>query len=677
MKKLLYCLPLLFLCFALSSCKKGCKHTFGEFVVDKQATCTENGSKSQYCTKCSAQANVTIIEKLGHSTNDATFLEDSICTRCNQVCEYSTVSQEINKVLSDGLATSPTLPTEIEGASLTWKSHDKTVMMDDGTIVYGEENRLGMMEATITVDGTTCVKTYYFRTGKMEVNINPHQYAWAQFYSSKLTKPAGKNIMLLKQDYNGCKVIYESMNEDILTSDGKITQSIKDQDVVMNVYIVRDGFAVLNRINVTIVKYDASQRFELAIPRVHELVEEYKTGKIKDLPVFLDEYEVELYWKSNVPELIVFENETLAPFEKTDLILSCLLKYGKTTNKLSFEIKDFVGSLTKEEYLQKFLNHFSEIKLLGSKNYLEEVNNELYLDYQVRINSGGVLNLFQPKPIDINREYIIDENRNDFVAKFFGAGKYGVYKPVVTQEVLNNRLYEGYQMPNDKNVLWIVVHESAMTIDGQNAEYLAKMQYRYAFESGGRAASWNYQIDAYSAYQSFEDDIICWHASDGTDSVGTGNNNGIGIEMCVNQDGNYEGTLANNAKLVASLLLKYNLNLENVKRHFDMDPKQKECPSYLIRTNRYDEFTEMIRMEYILQKYFGKGTMTYDLSTSEYSNTEAVLKNLFETGANGLYYNLPVNEKKEINFKVTAVVDGKTYVASSVITLLPDTQGAK
>ena len=46
-------------------------------------------------------------------------------------------------------------------------------------------------------------------------------------------------------------------------------------------------------------------------------------------------------------------------------------------------------------------------------------------------------------------------------------------------------------------------------------------------------------------------------ASDGTVTPGTGNNNGIGIEMCVNQDGNYEGTLANNAKLVASLMLKF------------------------------------------------------------------------------------------------------------------------
>lgn len=31
----------------------------------------------------------------------------------------------------------------------------------------------------------------------------------------------------------------------------------------------------------------------------------------------------------------------------------------------------------------------------------------------------------------------------------------------------------------------------------------------------------------------FEDNVICWHAGDGTATPGSGNNNGIGIEMCV------------------------------------------------------------------------------------------------------------------------------------------------
>ena len=39
-----------------------------------------------------------------------------------------------------------------------------------------------------------------------------------------------------------------------------------------------------------------------------------------------------------------------------------------------------------------------------------------------------------------------------------------------------------------------------------------------------------------------------------------GNMNGIGIEMCVNSDGNYEQTLINTEKLCARLLIEYDLN---------------------------------------------------------------------------------------------------------------------
>lgn len=142
--------------------------------------------------------------------------------------------------------------------------------------------------------------------------------------------------------------------------------------------------------------------------------------------------------------------------------------------------------------------------------------------------------------------------------------------------------------------------------------------------------------------------------------------------MCVNRDGNYEGTLANNAKLVASLMLKYNLNLDNVKRHYDFSGK--ECPSYLIRTGRWEEFVEMVRKEYLIQKYLAGATVEYQLSTSEYATTEEVLSNLFIKGGNGLWYNKPVTVETDVNFEIIVVKNGHQYKASSVIKLLPDQQ---
>lgn len=58
----------------------------------------------------------------------------------------------------------------------------------------------------------------------------------------------------------------------------------------------------------------------------------------------------------------------------------------------------------------------------------------------------------------------------------------------------------------------------------------------------------------------------------------------------------------------------------------------KECPSYLIRTGRWEEFVEMVRKEYLIQKYLAGATIEYQLSTDTYQTTDEVLNNLFIEG---------------------------------------------
>ncbi|MDE6200331.1 MAG: hypothetical protein K2M47_00415, partial [Clostridiales bacterium] len=42
-------------------------HSWGEFVIDKQPTCTAEGSKSKHCTRCDEKFEVTAIAALGHT----------------------------------------------------------------------------------------------------------------------------------------------------------------------------------------------------------------------------------------------------------------------------------------------------------------------------------------------------------------------------------------------------------------------------------------------------------------------------------------------------------------------------------------------------------------------------------------------------------------------------------
>ncbi len=637
------------------------EHANSEWITDVEATCLKEGKKHQECTMCHTTLVEETIDKT-HQWNDASVETEKVCTICGRINIPTSISASIQ------------LPTTYKEQPITWTSSDHGALLDDGTIVASEVKRTVTLTSTCTVDGQEQVEEYQITVNPISVNADSYQYAYA-YYSGRLSGKISKNVNLISKQYNGFNVKYESLDEDIITSTGAIHQTIFDQTVVMNIYVIKDNVAVLYPHNVSVIAYTSVQRVDLSKPIVEKLMEDFQNGTIDTLPVRVDEYETELKWSADIPEMIVLGNMVLTPMEKTDVKLTCTIVHGTSKFIKKYELNDVGGTISKELYIQKLIEALSRVELKGSINHLHDEYNtgELYLDYQERINSGGVLNLFTPKALDVNREKLIDVNlANDaYTNKFFGSSSLGTkIKPVLPQSVLDAKMYEGYQMPNEDNVLWVVVHESAMTIAGQNALLLANLQYKSAFNNpDAREASWNYQVDAYSIYQSFEDNVICWHAGDGT-GYGTGNTNGIGIEMCVNRDGNYEGTLHNNAKLVASFMLKYNLNISNIKRHFDMSGK--ECPSYLIRTSRWEEFVEMVRMEYLLQKYLGTATITYDLSTTDCPTTESVLAKYFDQGANGLWYNRAVQEEVSVNYHITVKLDGKTYEASSVFSLLPN-----
>lgn len=628
------------------------------------ATCEE----PKTCTACGKQEG----QALGHLWVDATFEEAKTCSRCGKIEGDDVLTEALKEFIPQDTSTKLDLPSSILGYDVTWTSLDKDVMLDDGVIIASDTKKIAQLQAEIKIDTHTYIKKFKIGVNSIAISKGKYDVAY-NYYVTKLSNGLVKDVTLIKREYNGCSVRYLSLDENIITSDGQIKQTTVDQSTIMNIYVIQNGIAVLYPTEVTVLSFTAIQRIELTKVIVDQMIEDFQNGVITTLSTFNDEYGVTINWNSNIPEFFVLEDKVLTPITKTNVRLNCTLRYDEVSNFIEYELENVGGNMTEEEYITELVKYISKIELKGSINHLhKEYNDELFLDYQERINSYGVLNLAMPTSPVVKKEYMVDISRTDFKNKFFGSGTLGTnLKPIVGQNYLNEKFYEGYQMPNSSNVLWITVHESAMTLDGQTAEFLAKVQYRYAFEQNdARAASWNYQVDAYNIYQSFEDNVICWHAGDGTATPGSGNNNGIGIEMCVNQDGNYEGTLANNAKLVASLMLQYNLTLDNVKRHYDFSGK--ECPSYLIRTGRWEEFVEMVRKEYLIQKYLAGATIEYQLSTDTYQTTDEVLNNLFIEGGNGLWYNKPVSVETEVDFVIHVTKNGKKYTASSTIMLLPD-----
>src|SRR5690625_4515415 len=87
----------------------------------------------------------------------------------------------------------------------------------------------------------------------------------------------------------------------------------------------------------------------------------------------------------------------------------------------------------------------------------------------------------------------------------------------------------------------IIIYVPPNTDPGAGPETHARLQ------QNGFTASWHWSVDDREAIQSFPHNVRCWHAGDG-DAPNGGNYNTIGIEICVNSDGDFTKAVKNAAR---------------------------------------------------------------------------------------------------------------------------------
>lgn len=158
---------------------------------------------------------------------------------------------------------------------------------------------------------------------------------------------------------------------------------------------------------------------------------------------------------------------------------------------------------------------------------------------------------------------------------------------------------------------YITIHETDNTRKGATANAHARLQ------AGGnsRQASWHYQVDDKQTIQSLPTNEAGIHAGDGAN--GTGNRKSIAIEICVNEDGDYEKALENAAKLVAYLMKEFNIPLNKVVPHQKWSGKN--CPRNLLDKG-WKEFIQMCENNPVQSKepvslaYIKTGSMPKDVA---------------------------------------------------------------
>lgn len=120
---------------------------------------------------------------------------------------------------------------------------------------------------------------------------------------------------------------------------------------------------------------------------------------------------------------------------------------------------------------------------------------------------------------------------------------------------------------------YLTIHTTANTAKGATALAHAKLQ----VNGNSRTASWHFTIDEKEIYQSIPTNEVGWHAGDGR---GTGNMQSIGIELCVNSDGNFEQTKQNAIWLIRYLMDKHDIPISNVVPHKHWSGK--DCPHEIL-----------------------------------------------------------------------------------------------
>lgn len=134
---------------------------------------------------------------------------------------------------------------------------------------------------------------------------------------------------------------------------------------------------------------------------------------------------------------------------------------------------------------------------------------------------------------------------------------------------------------------YITIHETANRNRGANAE----MHRRFLANGGGsEGVSFHWAVDDTEAVQMIPESEVAWHAGDGY--WGRGNQQSIGIETCVNADGNWEQTLSNLADLVVEIMARHKIPIENVVQHNHWSGK--DCPHDL-RVNGWDALIAAIK----------------------------------------------------------------------------------
>lgn len=378
------------------------------------------------------------------------------------------------------------------------------------------------------------------------------------------------------------------------------------------------------------VMLDSEEKLERVFLELKGLYEDEDIYGDIELPTESDKYIVEITWRSYNPYVITDEGKVTKPFK--DIVVEFML----TVEMGEYERREIVSTVVKGENKSEM---WEKVDVFLNAIHKELIETHRFYLYGYESGYETVLSL--------NNGYL---------------PFYQMDELKVTEDILP----DGSALKANRNrtsTNYITLHNSGMAHPSATAQGLNEY-----IHTTDRIASWHFSVDDKEAYQELKLDEVGWHAGDGGYvygdiyynetykrwSIGGGNNNSVGIEMCVYAGVDFNMVMRNTAKLTAKLLVHYGLTPSDVRQHYDF--AGKDCPQVLRQAGRWSEMLELISLEYYALTELQGVTFKFTSLTPEY---------LDDTGK---IINNPDTEPI-VKYQVEVTYNGetKTFVYSSIL----------
>ena len=175
-----------------------------------------------------------------------------------------------------------------------------------------------------------------------------------------------------------------------------------------------------------------------------------------------------------------------------------------------------------------------------------------------------------------------------------------------------------------EKIKYIVIHDTGNKSKGADA--MAHFNY---FNTGDRRSSADVFCDEKeSLVVNDYNKYYTWHSGDGKGKRGITNSNSVGVEICVNSDGDYDKAVKNAILAVRKLMNELEIPETRVVRHFDASGKL--CPASMSKDSwkAWNEFKKALSDDALIVKISaGLEDRTIDYLRS-YTYGDALIKKL-------------------------------------------------